>query len=343
MRFFLLFVYFICINQVYAQITILEDKIKESKVEICPYDSMSNLKELKEEDGRYGFRHLKGQTMLYCGDPWNYNYNSPKCPVGDYYLIKDVEIYPGSSLKKYCVFKIENTKTHELYSFNNYLSEFNYSWVVVGYYEKQKSIHVGKEYVYRGDLGLSISDKDGFFNIETDTITKNIKDGTIWKCVDVSVKMRTSKEWKYEMGDKRSPIVLVLDNPEYGKHYCYLEDSFASHFSTKNMFYKDMADGLPLICGKFVEKKAYDKINAINAQEKAKRKAELTKKFGTSNAKLIMEGKIRIGMTKQMCKEAWGEPDYINRTTSVYGSTEQWCYGDTYVYFEGNKITTIQD
>ena len=104
-----------------------------------------------------------------------------------------------------------------------------------------------------------------------------------------------------------------------------------------------MADGLPLICGKFVEKKAYDKINAINAQEKAKRKAELTKKFGTSNAKLIMEGKIRIGMTKQMCKEAWGEPDYINRTTSVYGSTEQWCYGDTYVYFEGNKITTIQD
>lgn len=48
-------------------------------------------------------------------------------------------------------------------------------------------------------------------------------------------------------------------------------------------------------------------------------------------------------MTKEMCKEAWGEPYDINRSSGSWGTHEQWVYGSSYLYFEGNKLTAIQN
>lgn len=314
------------VHSVKAQISIIQDKPEEVKEVVCLYDSLLNLKEQRESDDISGFRHLKGQTMMYCGDPWQYHYNSPKIPVGDYYYVKDVQIYKGSSLKKYCVFVVENTKTHEESTFDCYASNHNEQWVVVGYYEKQKSKYVGKEFVYRGKYDY-LHKFDNLISFDTDTVTKGIKEGSIWKCVDVSVKLRTHKDWRYEVNDHRSPVVLVVENPEYGKHYCFLEDTFGSHYSITNQVYNGYGNGLPLICGKFQDKIAYDKIEFANAQAKQKRLAELTKKYGSSNAKDLIQGYIRIGMTKEMCRESWGEPDDINKTTTSYGTSEQWVYG----------------
>lgn len=70
----------------------------------------------------------------------------------------------------------------------------------------------------------------------------------------------------------------------------------------------------------------------------------LVKKYGSTNAKLIENGEVRIGFTKQMCIEAWGEPEVINTTTTENGKIEQWVYGwYSYLYFEGNKLVAIQD
>lgn len=137
--------------------------------------------------------------------------------------------------------------------------------------------------------------------------------------------------------DKRSPIILIFNNEKYGKHYCYLEDRDGD-------LYTPSFDGSkPLICGKFQLKSYYDEVTALNAAAKAKKRANLTKKFGASNAKLIMEGFVRIGMTKEMCEEAWGKPDEINRSIGSWGTHEQWVYGNSYLYFEGNKLTATQD
>jgi hypothetical protein len=70
----------------------------------------------------------------------------------------------------------------------------------------------------------------------------------------------------------------------------------------------------------------------------------LVKKYGSANAKLIENGEVRIGFTKQMCIESWGEPEVINTTTTKNGKIEQWVYGwFSYLYFEGNKLVAIQD
>jgi hypothetical protein len=54
----------------------------------------------------------------------------------------------------------------------------------------------------------------------------------------------------------------------------------------------------------------------------------------------------RIGMTKEQVinQTNWGKPSDINRTTTSAGTREQWVYGvGRYLYFDGNKLTAIQD
>lgn len=97
-----------------------------------------------------------------------------------------------------------------------------------------------------------------------------------------------------------------------------------------------------------IEEQKRDSINreriAQLDREEREYKSSLIKKYGQANARLILNGEVRIGFSKAMCNEAWGEPDYINRTTSAYRNWEQWVYGiGSYLYFEGDKLVVIQN
>lgn len=52
-----------------------------------------------------------------------------------------------------------------------------------------------------------------------------------------------------------------------------------------------------------------------------------------------------IGMTKSEVENStWGKPEKINRTETIYGIREQWCYSRyRYIYFENGIVTSIQD
>jgi len=58
---------------------------------------------------------------------------------------------------------------------------------------------------------------------------------------------------------------------------------------------------------------------------------------------LINNGKIRIGMNQEQVRLSWGKPQEINK--DIYGSSvhEQWIYGEQYLYFEGGKLTAMQN
>lgn len=58
----------------------------------------------------------------------------------------------------------------------------------------------------------------------------------------------------------------------------------------------------------------------------------------------ILSRSVRIGFTKEMCRLAWGAPEKINRTTTKWGTSEQWCYpSGNYLYFDDGKLSTIQN
>ena len=82
----------------------------------------------------------------------------------------------------------------------------------------------------------------------------------------------------------------------------------------------------------------------IEEKEEKEYKAKIIKRFGVSNAKLIMDGRVKIGFTKDMCIESWGEPDMINTTITRTKRWEQWVYGyNTFLYFDGNRLVVIQN
>jgi hypothetical protein len=86
------------------------------------------------------------------------------------------------------------------------------------------------------------------------------------------------------------------------------------------------------------------------AEAKAHRKHREAKKEYIKNhpersrfIALMEKEKIVIGMNKQEVKFSWGEPRDINRTVTTYGVHEQWVYDSSYLYFEGDKLTSWQD
>lgn len=65
-------------------------------------------------------------------------------------------------------------------------------------------------------------------------------------------------------------------------------------------------------------------------------------RLGSGNFDTILQGKIRLGMTMEMCRLSWGEPKSINETISALGKTAQWVYSDNYLYFTNGILTTMQ-
>jgi len=332
--------------QINAQIEMFDESIKKvEEPKALPYDSLTNMVTMKfgtKENYKYTFDHLVGQTLMFCGDPYSYGGNNG-FNVGSYYKVTgtlpdDV----GKGL--YCRMTLVDTKTGEHKEEGDLsTSRFNARWVVVGHYEKMKALYVNKEYVYVGTKNVYIhyswKKANGLINMETDTVTRGIPEESVWTCIGVQVKpRRKTNNMNDDMQlDNRSPIVLIFDNPTYGKHYCYLENDEGRPYKAL------LPESLPYVCGRFQIKSSYDKIKAITAANKAKRKALLTKKYGPANAKLILEGTVRIGMTKAMCEESWGTPDDINKSIGSWGTHEQWVYGNSYLYFEGNRLTAIQN
>lgn len=86
-------------------------------------------------------------------------------------------------------------------------------------------------------------------------------------------------------------------------------------------------------------------LNALSYKEIEKFE-RLAPKYGKDIAKLMLEGRVKLGWNKQMCRESWGEPDDINRTIGSWGTHEQWVYGEydcSYLYFENGVLTSIQN
>jgi hypothetical protein len=101
---------------------------------------------------------------------------------------------------------------------------------------------------------------------------------------------------------------------------------------TRAQAMKQLARDYPEVGGKYAAQ--IEKIFA----EAEKKERELEKKRRRS------EG-VSIGMSKDdVLASSWGKPERINTTTTANTTREQWVYGGrNYLYFENNKLVTIQN
>lgn len=97
--------------------------------------------------------------------------------------------------------------------------------------------------------------------------------------------------------------------------------------------------------------KSYADFLINRGDETIERFETLVPKYGKSNAKLMIEKRVKLGWSKDMCRESWGSPNEINTTSGSWGVHEQWVYEVSYedyynmscLYFENGILTTIQD
>jgi hypothetical protein len=60
------------------------------------------------------------------------------------------------------------------------------------------------------------------------------------------------------------------------------------------------------------------------------------------DTELAKKGKIRVGMTADQCRMAWGEPDRISRTVTAHKTHEQWVYpSGNRLYFDDKVLKSI--
>ena len=112
--------------------------------------------------------------------------------------------------------------------------------------------------------------------------------------------------------------MFILYNDTFGDFYTF-ENGLNNFFQTKEEYLQDK-------------------------KKNEQRREKILAKYGRFNGQTILDGKVKIGFTKEMCVEAWGKPNDINKSIGSWGVHEQWCYSfGSYLYFENGKLTAIDN
>jgi hypothetical protein len=146
-----------------------------------------------------------------------------------------------------------------------------------------------------------------------------------------------ASEIKY-LVPKGSILEVIGSNKEYLKVKYDSMEGYLIYFLVSSYTYEFSA---------FVQnaKKIEAEKKRIEEQKiNADRKVAITKKYGSSAATRILEGKIWIGMTEAMLLDSWGQPEDINTTVNRYVTRKQYVYGSgRYVYVENGVVDAWQN
>ena len=248
----------------------------------------------------------------------------------------------------------ENKSTVSLYGVEIYITDENNNekfkiesrslkhFVVEKYFENIKSRYLGKAFIrdmYKYNYNPKKSYKEAYESKYFEP--KEIDKKDLIKVVAV--------EYTFNSYSSYPNLTLKFDN--------YPAQSLDSFSLTPFDEYQNYYLGYQNYKNKRAEEEKLEKIAQEEQYEKERieqekiwekqrneKHARLIKKYGKSIAKEMMDGYVRIGWTKEMCIESWGEPERINKTTSKYYISEQWVYdGGSYLYFENGKLVTIQN
>lgn len=236
---------------------------------------------------------------------------------GRYYNIIEVIDHPSGNYGfrgERCYLKLQEKEGKDILYFehgDDYNSEEKFPFIVVGFFEKQKELLIGNDFVFTDQFLMHYSAKDeGFVPLPNIDTGKEIsmKTGQKWTCLDLTI-----LEEDYVL-EEEYLLSLLLQNSKGEK--IYRPHEFVHKRSDPEM-----------------PRYAYTSYEADNYR----------KKFGDDMFELILQRKIRIGMTKEMCELSWGKPKKINKTiNSNTGSNEQWVYYSNYLYFDNNILISMQ-
>ncbi|MCF8372011.1 MAG: hypothetical protein K9H64_10335 [Bacteroidales bacterium] len=289
------------------------------------------------------------KTDLYRPKYFIRSYDDDNSPIGEF------RTPPESFQGKY--FKIIDFKFDSTYEYSSkirmYLTDEqndtlfmeytrqNWEWnrvepfILLSYYEKQKIKYIGNSFIANFEKDQAIPP---ILDINTG---EEIKFGNLseWKCTGLeflNTSIRYLQFYLIFQNENMNTIKVRIRKEE--KHEKNLE---VKSFIEKNEYLTQIE----------LAKLAETERQRLEELEKEKRKKNeeerhknIRSKYGTFYGNLILENKVQLGMTKEMCELSWGYPVDINRTTVSGLVHEQWVYSyKNYLYFENGKLTAIQN
>lgn len=184
-----------------------------------------------------------------------------------------------------------------------------YPVVVEGLIEKYRAAYVGREFFLTKRKPEAPGYVSGYFGLQAKTMQgeeNRLNFGTELKCLDLRligdgtgyavpsfVFERKEDSVRIYIPLCRYPTPFGVEGYTLGSDRAFMEELI---FTPSEEVYAQRAE----------EARKRAKARLQQEKEQKERKAALYRKYGKATAELILEGKVRIGMTREMCREAWG-------------------------------------
>jgi hypothetical protein len=211
-------------------------------------------------------------------------------------------------------------------------------FIVVGHFEYLKKLHLGKKFQAQQQI-QNVSEINSGQSI-------NCEQGSWWECVDFTlVDMETelhSRPVLIFRNDRSEEILVEAEgyeaNTKAKRAHFLTPEEIEEKRRSENLQSQELAQ-------QKAKEEQEKKIREVEQQKAAQEfRQDCINKYGAKYGNHISEGKVLIGMTKEMCRLAWGDPNRVNKTTTSSGTIEQWVYSlRHYLYFTADKLTAIQN
>lgn len=342
----LLILFFLC-NICYSQIEIRENIKNEpyNNSKIIVYDSISDFKKLENPVdylqfiGQELFLPPKNIDRLIQMDKdpnlstrFNFEIDRTKLIYNSKYKITNIigiasgkkidlrETYP-----KALEFTLKDSLNNEIVfkKILNYSSEvYIYPFVLQGLYEKSVKEYKNQELFVFKEIEVGGGEKKEFIDLNSgETIT--LKKGTFWNCVSISfIKMGNAETY-------RPFFILKNENNE-------IKIELGELFENGLLSMKELH-----ILTELWETNQKKKQTISNVQNK-KLKDDCYKKFGSTICNKLLQGKLEIGMTKDMITFIYGQPIETYFVQNKDGLIEILLYRDTMLYFRNKHLIIIK-
>lgn len=264
------------------------------------------------------------------------------------YILKDkngVEYYVWPEFFRH------NYDRYVLIDFYNYIQEQYKDQDVLFFneYKDEFVLDVFKEAKVPIQSAVCNEEAGGRFS-EFEDINKMLKNGKKYHCTDVLV--------------NKNDVVLVLDDGNGNTFSVALKESKKIRYSNASLLQEQYtvylnavnaiqgpdaySDALFVISPKELEKtsKEYARIKAGKdldlARQKEQQRKDIFQRFGDSMGDLILNHKLALGMTPEMCIASIGYPSRRYTNTSDQGVVEIFYYAYMVVHFSNGELVRIE-
>lgn len=282
------------------------------------------------------------------------------------YLVGNTNFYDKRQNGVYYLFDSFFTERSEYVA--RIFESYNCINIINKYTGKKVYYGLDKEYQYKSSHARKFNALENRINSTNELYILN---KGVYECIGFDVFKRYDKDYNTAI-----PFAVLKDSlgvefrvpvkTEYFTSHAYPNifcEDFEKYFVLAELVDSILQERKDLKLRKELEEKEkihsltskYGKVyaNFLNgySDKTIKRFETLAKKYGKANAKLIIERRVKLGWSKDMCRESWGSPNDINTTSGSWGVHEQWVYEVSYedyynmscLYFENGVLTTIQD